>query len=514
MVRGVQTNRSLARVSILVAVALIAGLSLTGCKTTSTGHSKGERLAASAAKQFKLGNYTNASKFYLEAQSALQTEGKPVEAEECRERAQTCLIYENTYPYSEAELRGILARSFPTVTAAERNRWITSGALEHVTIDGATRYFSDVVANIKYRNKGLFAQDAGMVATFNRTFEMVVNRVIPGAQAVPGRPYIHPATYQGAGLMSVPRDRLPASGSLRLWFPVPVVEGPQQAVAVAGIEPAEYLRFPPSIDMEISLAYLSVPLSQLRSNLDVSTPFAFSRYEERYLVDPAKAGAYEKSSPEYKQYTASYGNIDITPDIKKTAQKIVGGDKNPYTAAQKLYHFIVANVKYSLMPHTLLWPRGQSESEYVHERKYGDAGGQSMYFCALARSLGIPARTTAGYQLFTGEFGGHFWAEFFVPNYGWVPVDTSMGQVASYCAGAAPPQKKQYVDYYFANLDNMRCAVQKDVDVPLIPPVTELPLLESAILSPAVNCPTMPGVPGATLAPFFRMELLQAPAPE
>ena len=65
------------------------------------------------------------------------------------------------------------------------------------------------------------------------------------------------------------------------------------------------------------------------------------------------------------------------------------------------------------MPHLALWPRtSQTESDYVHNYLRGDCGAQSMYFTAMCRSIGIPARTTGGFQLFSDEFGGHFGLNF------------------------------------------------------------------------------------------------------
>ncbi|NLT35522.1 MAG: transglutaminase domain-containing protein [Gaiellales bacterium] len=82
------------------------------------------------------------------------------------------------------------------------------------------------------------------------------------------------------------------------------------------------------------------------------------------------------------------------------------------------------------MPHLTAWPRGEPESTYVHELRRGNCGAQATYFPALCRPLGIPARTTGGWQLFTGNFAGHFWAEFYLPNYGWIPVDPMAADMA------------------------------------------------------------------------------------
>lgn len=110
-----------------------------------------------------------------------------------------------------------------------------------------------------------------------------------------------------------------------------------------------------------------------------------------------------------------------------------------------------------------------------------------MYFSNLCRSIGIPARTTGSYQLFGGEFGGHFWAEFFLPNYGWIPVDTSGAQSALYVKKATLEQKQTFIDFYFGNMDVIRCVVQKDTDVAFIPGTERMPFIFVAVQIPVAE---------------------------
>lgn len=117
----------------------------------------------------------------------------------------------------------------------------------------------------------------------------------------------------------------------------------------------------------------------------------------------------------------------------------------------------------------------------------GTAARSPCNFTAMCRALGIPARTTGGWQLFSGEFGGHFWAEFYLPNYGWVPVDTSFGQMALFSRDITLDEREAFFDFCFAHQDSMRCVVQKDIDTPLIPPAEGNVLLPAAIQMPAVE---------------------------
>jgi transglutaminase-like putative cysteine protease len=231
--------------------------------------------------------------------------------------------------------------------------------------------------------------------------------------------------------------------------------------------------------------------------------FEFDHYEQHFVVDPGQVGAYDTESALYREYTASAGNIAITPEIEAAANEAVGEEVNPYLAARKIYDYVLENIAYSFMPHSALWPRGEPESVYVHEHRCGDCGAQSMYFSALCRAAGIPARTTGGWQLFSGNFAGHFWAEFYLPNYGWIPVDTTAAEIADYIPGLSEEELEDFHDFFFGSQDHLRCNVQKDVDEPLVPPATQPVMVSLALQQPAYNCDTMEEIPVLVLSDYW-----------
>ena len=196
----------------------------------------------------------------------------------------------------------------------------------------------------------------------------------------------------------------------------------------------------------------------------------------------------------------------LTPEIKEKARQIAGDEKNPYRAAKKLYEYIVENVDYSLLPHATLDVLGMPESVYVHEHSYGDCGAQGSYFSALCRSLGIPARTTGGLQLCPGVEGSHFWAEFYLPSYGWLPVDTSVAQFANYPIELTEEERKAFKEFFFGRQDPYRYVIQKDIDIPLTPEPEEPVLLSMAIQRPAAVCTTARQNVGLLLLEHWKVE--------
>ncbi|NLX25291.1 MAG: transglutaminase domain-containing protein [Lentisphaerae bacterium] len=431
--------------------------------------------------------YGQAIALYNQALTLFLEEGDDESAYECGEAARKLSIIQLTYPWTLEQLKQLIRDAYPHATDEQIESWTSGENVQQTQYDGEAHYFSDAVANLKYRHMDLMHADEVVQQAYH---DLVgnINSIAQTEPALPWAQYHNPATYRGTHTISIPREELPKTGTIRVWLPIPINNGPQTGVTVDSISPEKWLKLPPSVDQDIGLVYMEVPMEELEEDLFIEVCFTFTHYEQRFAVDPSNIGEYDTDSDLYKSYTSPYGNTEINTEIREMAHSVVGDESNPYHAARKIYDYIVENVTYSFMPHFVFWPRTElTESTYVHRYQWGDCGAQSMYFSAMCRALGIPARTTGGWQLFSGEFSGHFWAEFYLPNYGWVPVDTSAAQAELYLKDIGDAQRRTFIDYFFANQDSMRCVVQKDTDVPLIPRVGNSVLLPMAIQTPAVE---------------------------
>jgi len=155
---------------------------------------------------------------------------------------------------------------------------------------------------------------------------------------------------------------------------------------------------------------------------------------------------------------------------------------------------------------------GTPESEYVLDTGIGDCGTQSMYFAALCRSLGIPARAPGGYQIFPPDNGGtHFWAEYYLEGYGWIPVDVTAAETADWAHNVTDDQRHRFKAYYFGSLDPYRYIIQKDVDIPLSPtPPDDAVLFRMVIQNPVTVCDTCQDDPEMLLLGNFTTTLKKA----
>jgi transglutaminase-like putative cysteine protease len=468
---------------LLLCIFLYCFVSSAQAVETGTG----EILAMEAARLEEQGQYSQALEQYSKALPLLLEAQNDELAQVCSDSARKLMIIRDTYPYSLSELKELILQAYPEASEEQITLWTTEETLHKWTYDGETHYFSDTVANLKYRYLDLMFADEASQASYGSLLEDVL-AIIAGQPDNSFTQYGHPAQYRGIHTISVPRGELPQTGTLRLWLPIPINTGAQTETVIESVTPEKWMKFPASIDRDIGLAYLEVPLEELEEDLLIQLAFVFTHYEQHYDVDPTAVGEYDRDSEVYRHYTGSYGNTEINDEIIDMANHIAGDESNPYLAARKIYDYIVENVTYCLMPHLLFHPRTEmAESSYVHRYQQGDCGAQSMYFTAMCRALGIPARTTGGWQLFSGEFSGHFWAEFYLPNYGWIPVDTSFGQLSYYPKEASAEDQKAFIDFCFASQDSMRCVVQKDTDIPLIPKAQGMVLLPLAIQMPAVE---------------------------
>lgn len=395
-----------------------------------------------------------------------------------------------SYPLDKKEAEKALAKALPMINQKERESWFESNKInDYILIDGKPYYQENFTANLFFRDNDLYnrVSKSKNKAFFGKLYDIIYRPEDAGFKPDPAITNINPIDFLGTQTLKIPREKLPKTGLLQIWFPMPIISSAQTDVRFISFSPQKYLKSLPKTDTDIALAYFEIPLEELKTELNIEIKFMFKRYEQRFIINPANCGEYDIESPLYKKYTRDNKNTAITPEIKAKAEEIIAGEKNPYNAAKKIYYYVVENIKYSFMPHLALGVVEKPESVFVHERGYGDCGAQSMYFAALCRAVGIPAKSSGGYQLVPGFAGPHFWAEFYLPNYGWVPVDTSIAQSVDRSYGATATQNKKFKEYYFGNMDPYRYNIQRETDA-LISPVSHDPVfLPLAVQMPIIN---------------------------
>ncbi|MFA6549683.1 MAG: transglutaminase-like domain-containing protein, partial [Candidatus Margulisiibacteriota bacterium] len=449
-----------------VFVAALLCVFCVSCANTATNSSTGEKLYAEAQKVEESSDLQKASDLYKQARDVLVKEGKTKQAADCRLNWQKIEKITLSYPLSaESVVKGLKELS-PTIT--ENKIKALMEKIDHINLAGKPYYFSGFLFTVIGLDPELLYNNKELIANYKKAAPTLMKLVSsPNSQA--WQPYSKPVTYLCEGKLNIPRGKLPLTGTFKLWIPLPVLTAAQNNVTVLELSPSSNCKQPIRTDNEIGMAYLEFPLDGRKDAVKADIKFKFTHFEQHFqAVDPSRVGEYNKESSLYKQYTASGKNVKISGDIAKTAREIAGSETNPYLIAKKIYTYVVDQVTYSLMPHLALDAQGSAESVYVHEHRFGDCGAQSAYFTSLCRAVGIPARTSGGFQMWAmknGEPGPHFWAEFYLPNYGWLPIDTSAAQMQiDFKPFVSQAERDKFKWFFFANQDSARCVLQKDVD--------------------------------------------------
>ena len=163
-----------------------------------------------------------------------------------------------------------------------------------------------------------------------------------------------------------------------------------------------------------------------------------------------------------KRYLKGTEFIPLDGVIGKTARKITAGKSGVEEKARAVYDWVVDN----LARDPLVQGCGLGDVEVTLAKRSGKCADISSVFVALARASGVPAREVFGLRLgkedrqdITG--GYHCWAEFYLPGYGWVPVDPADVRKIMLVKGLELKDAGKYREYYFGAVDEYRIALAK-----------------------------------------------------
>jgi hypothetical protein len=112
-----------------------------------------------------------------------------------------------------------------------------------------------------------------------------------------------------------------------------------------------------------------------------------------------------------------------------------------------------------------------------------------------------------------GYGGGHFWSEYYLPGYGWIPNDVTIAEGADWSFNATDADRQRYKAYYGENLDPYRYIIQKDVDIPLIPETNDVTTQDFTFQAARAICDTCPTDPIFWLSDYEQVTMVQIGGP-
>ena len=242
-----------------------------------------------------------------------------------------------------------------------------------------------------------------------------------------------------------------ADNGLDLWIPLVRESLEQRSVEVV----AEPL---PLWNDYLGLARYHFDDLEPSQSYSISIKTWLERYSiETRINDSRLRTWYDEDRRLYKVYTAAADEIPSDDElISSTASSVVRRENNPYRKASLLYNELLKRLEYRMKPSS------SSIIENLNDGQ-GDSYSYTMLFTALCRAAGIPARPVAGLLVYNNkQSSNHYWAEFYIEGFGWIPVDPTLGDGAQF--GNFPGEEQQNpAEYYFGNLDNRHISLTKGI---------------------------------------------------
>lgn len=242
--------------------------------------------------------------------------------------------------------------------------------------------------------------------------------------------------------------------TLYLWVPKPVQSSSQRNVSLISRSAEPFVENHRGVSL-FKLDNLGTGASQ-----SINLSFNVEVYTVESGVRPLSIR--QERTPLNTLYTQSTALIpSAEPQIRAAVNTIIGREQNPHAKAKAVYDWIIANM--------LITDTAYSGSSITAalENKITDSYGTALLCAAMMRAAGVPCIPVAGVLIDrNGQTIRHYWTEFWIDGFGWLPADPAMGAEAVQITLRAPDAEGRRfppdpANYYFGNLDNNRIAFSR-----------------------------------------------------
>lgn len=267
----------------------------------------------------------------------------------------------------------------------------------------------------------------------------------------------------------------PSDQEAKLWIPYPLSDRDQLVsnIAVSG----DYDQSAVYSDQKYSTPMLYAHWDKGTNTRKLVLKFSVTRQEVVRKDFPKQEASWDPA--DYALYLAptSLGPIDGV--VKELADKIVGHNTTVYSKAKAIYDWTCENMYRD--PDTKGCGPGDVCS--LLQTPGGKCTDIHSVFVSLCRAAGVPAREVFGIRQGKKEIEDitkwqHCWAEFFLPGYGWVPVDPADVRKMMLTQNLKLDDKKtkEYREYFWGAWDAYRVKLAIGRDLLLNPPQAGKPL--------------------------------------
>ncbi len=176
---------------------------------------------------------------------------------------------------------------------------------------------------------------------------------------------------------------------------------------------------------------------------------------------------------DYKMWLSPWSLGPIDGKVKQLAEKITKGQTTVLGKARAIYDWICEN----MFRDPKVRGCGMGNVLFLLNYRGGKCTDIHSVFVALCRAVGVPAREIFGIRM--GRKGKktditkweHCWAEFFLPGYGWVPVDPAdvTKMMLKHHLTLKDKETKQWRRYFWGAWDPYRIKLSIGRDIILNP---------------------------------------------
>jgi transglutaminase-like putative cysteine protease len=286
-----------------------------------------------------------------------------------------------------------------------------------------------------------------------------------------------PAVEQAAGTIVMEFDLSghEPGGEARLWIPYPLSDADQLVtdISVTG----DYAEAAVYSDRRYSTPMLYARWPEGAKSRKLTFSFKVLRNEVVRRDFPAREGSWNRA--DFAVWLKPSSRGPIAGPVGELARRITAGKKGVRERAKAIYDWVCENMYRD--PDT----RGCGAGEVCELLK--NPGGKCTdihsVFVALCRAAGVPAREIFGLRLGNEERVDvskwqHCWAEFYLPGYGWVPVDPAdvRKMMLKHKLKLEDPETERYRKYFWGAWDPRRVKLAVGRDLILNPPQSGPPL--------------------------------------
>lgn len=253
--------------------------------------------------------------------------------------------------------------------------------------------------------------------------------------------YTEARTYQLVSEVEISDFFADTPNTFFLRIPLPQKNNAQRTVTIQSVVPEPFV-----------LSYQGASLYRFNNvdtnrRIHIRQEYAVSRSK---VQTELKASSFNRTSRRnpllYAAYTAADALIPAEDTgVRKLCKTIIKNETNPYNKAKRIYTFLTSEMT---AKESSAADAGRNILTALEE-KTGDAYDLALLFCTLARAADIPSVPIAGLLVNSEKKAiPHWWAEFYLDGFGWVPVDPALAADMPFNIGIADK-----ATWYFGNLD-------------------------------------------------------------